>query len=186
MNLKSDQLTNYPKKLGKTQKLNSWQNWKTQIKKKKKSWIMTILNLWLNLLYKGLLIRSFWHLDNRWDVLWAFFFAILARYFFLVHLVFLMILGPQYIYALNDFLKFKILWPDMFWNIGNPHENMFLIKLPPSSSAVVSSILFPCFAPPSLARPGQSSWPHSFTTVQGQLIKSGLEGCSSLQSKKVW
>ena len=50
------EISNYDK----TQKLKLWQNLqyvKCQFRKK------TALN--------GLLVRIFWHLDNRWDVLWA-------------------------------------------------------------------------------------------------------------------
>ena len=32
---------------------------------------MTNINLWQRILLKGLLVRTFWHLDNRWDDLWA-------------------------------------------------------------------------------------------------------------------
>ena len=33
--------------------------------------IMSNINWWQKILLIGLLVRTFWHLDNRWDVLWA-------------------------------------------------------------------------------------------------------------------
>ena len=41
----------------------------TKLKKSNcdQNWIMTNLNLWRK---KTLLVRTFWHLDNRWDILW--------------------------------------------------------------------------------------------------------------------
>ena len=53
----------------KTQKIKLWQNSKT--------WIVTKLEIWQILMYEGkklkkdLLVRTYWHLDNQWDVLWA-------------------------------------------------------------------------------------------------------------------
>ena len=39
-----------------------------------KTWIMTNLNvLEEKQIKKGLVVRTFWHLDNQWDVLWAVF-----------------------------------------------------------------------------------------------------------------
>ena len=70
-------------------KLKLWQNSRTQIMtqlKHSKLWqnsetqIVTVLEkLQISIyeeekkLLKGLLVRTFWHLDNRWDVLWAVF-----------------------------------------------------------------------------------------------------------------
>ena len=68
-------------KLGKkTQELKLWgkKPSKTQIvtilknSNCDKSWIMTTLNLWEEEnIYKGLLVGTYWHLNNRWAVLWA-------------------------------------------------------------------------------------------------------------------
>ena len=74
LKLKSDK-TQIVTKVGnsnfdKTQKLKLWQNLKTKIGTKLE--ICKNLNLWRpKKLKKGLLVRTFWHLDNRWDVLWA-------------------------------------------------------------------------------------------------------------------
>ena len=63
-------------------KLKLWQNWncdKTQIVREKiKNLNVTKPTLWQNSrtqivtkLKKGLLVKTFWHLDSRWDDLWA-------------------------------------------------------------------------------------------------------------------
>ena len=54
----------------KTQKLNLWKkNYKTQIMTKLKLWQISIFNK--KYFKKSLLVRTFWHLDNPWYVLWA-------------------------------------------------------------------------------------------------------------------
>ena len=50
----------------KTQKLKLKQNLKAQIWTKLELWPISIYEENL----KGLLVRTFWHLHNRWDVLW--------------------------------------------------------------------------------------------------------------------
>ena len=44
-----------------------------------KTWIMTIVNLWRRDFLKAILVKTFGHLDNIWDVLWAA-FSILAMF----------------------------------------------------------------------------------------------------------
>ena len=52
-----------------TQKLKFWQNSITQSGTKLYFWKISIYEK--RIFWKGLLVRTFWHLDNRWDVLWA-------------------------------------------------------------------------------------------------------------------
>ena len=60
-----------------TTKLKFLQNSKTQFVTKlknsncDKTWTMTNINYEEKILKKGPLVRTFWNLDNRWDVLWA-------------------------------------------------------------------------------------------------------------------
>ena len=60
----------------KTQNLKMWQNSNCDKIQKKfnfyKTWIVTNLNLWKEKkTLNSLLVRTFWHLDNWWEVLWA-------------------------------------------------------------------------------------------------------------------
>ena len=75
-------------------KIKLWQNWKIQLVTKlfsngDKTWFMTKLHLWEERqIKKGLLVRTFWQLDNRCNVL-ALFLLVLnvsereKRYFIL-------------------------------------------------------------------------------------------------------
>ena len=60
-----------------TQKIKLWHNSKNQIMTKlrnsncDKTWNMIILRLWRKKLQNNLLVRTFWHFDNQWDVLLA-------------------------------------------------------------------------------------------------------------------
>ena len=58
---------NFKQKLWQHYQTHYWQNLKTQILKKKKSTTL-IINFKTK---KSLLVKTTWHLDNHWDVLWA-------------------------------------------------------------------------------------------------------------------
>ena len=70
-------------------KLKLWQNsnfnknLKSYFWQKSKTKSMTKLNLWQNL--NGLLVRTTWPLDNRWDVLWAAFWNLAMFYLYFAH-----------------------------------------------------------------------------------------------------